>query len=229
MKRIAIIPARGGSKRLPGKNKIKFMGKPMIAHTIESSIRSEMFDTIVVSSDDQDILDIAADYEVVCDSRSSLLSSDDARVTDVCFDYITRNKLEDTYQVLSVLYATSPLRNEQDIIKVVEQVSGDGESAMAVTNFDLPVHQALVFDSENQGKVRPVFPDLISKRSADVPEYSVDNGSTYAVSMKSFLENKSLLTESIGAYVMPRNRSVDIDYPEDFKVLEFYAQQLQSK
>ncbi len=226
MKRIAIIPARGGSKRLPGKNKVSFLGKPMIAHTIESALKSSMFDMVVVSSDDKDVLRIASQYNVECDERSSVLSSDEARVTDVCFDYITRNCLAEKYDVLSVLYATSPLRKAADIVEVVKQVKDKGDSAMAVTHFDLPVHQALVCNTENAGGVHPVFPELISKRSSDVPNYVVDNGSTYAVSMTSFMASKSLLTTNMNVHVMPRSRSVDIDYPEDLKVLEYYAQQL---
>lgn len=223
MKRIAIIPARGGSKRLPGKNKIPFLGKPMISHTIESAIESQMYDSIVVSSDDQDVLEIARRYEVTCDKRGLDLSSDEARVVDVCFDYITRNRLEDEYDVLSVLYATSPLRTAEDIVAVVDKVKSDVDSAMAVTQYDLPVHQALALGGDDGTKTYPVFPDLISKRSSDVPSYVVDNGSTYAVSMRAFLESKSLLTEELKVHLMPRCRSVDIDYPEDLELVAFYA------
>lgn len=222
MNRLAIIPARGGSKRFPRKNIAMFNELPIIAHTIQAAIASGQFSDVVVSSDDPEILHLAERYGATTHRRPAELATDSARVKDVCFHYL-QSRIESGYHfdVLCVLYATAPLRNAEDIRGVVSLIGEGCDSALAVTGFDLPVHQALILGEDN--KAEPAFPQLIEKRESEVPRFVVDNGSTYAVDVASFLTHRTFVTPQLKVYEMPRERSVDLDYPEDFELLKFYS------
>ena len=209
-KRVALIPARGGSKRLPRKNILDFDGKPIIAYTIEAALSSGCFDEVVVSTEDDEIAKIALAYNALVDHRSPSLSTDEATVVDVCLDYLNRHPAS----ILAVLYATAPLRTANDIQNVFNLLSDQCHFAMAATLCERPMHQALSFD---EGNVSPVFPELVNKRSDRVDTYCVDNGSTYIVQVKPFLQQKTFYGDSLHAYLMPTLRSIDIDTIEDFQ------------
>jgi len=223
MKVLAVIPARGGSKRLPHKNIINFLGKPIIAHTIEAAARADVFEKIIVSSEDQRILEIAGRYPVELHPRPSELATDSARVTEVCEDVIrTEAEKGNHYDILCCLYATAPLRNAEDIKKTVELVSqGNCDCAMAMTAYYYPPHQALVINPS--GLLVPAWPKMVNKQSQDVPQMFIDNGSTYVVSMSEFRKSQSFRGSRIMGHFMPRHRSVDIDTQEDFELALLYA------
>ena len=221
MRRIAIIPARGGSKRLPRKNIIDFMGKPIIAWTIQSAIKTNLFDDVIVSTEDKEISEIAASYGASIDMRDTQLATDSARVTDVCIDYL--NKSQKSIDTLCCLYATAPLRNDEDIKNVVKLLESENcDSAIAVTNYDLPPHQALKWNGNNHAS--PKWPELVSKRADEIGSLVVDNGSTYAVKPEFLIREKSFYSENMAVHLMPRNRSQDIDEAEDLELALFYAQ-----
>ena len=220
---LAIIPARGGSKRLPRKNIIEFLGRPIIAHTIEAALQSACFSRVIVSTDDVEIAEISARYHHDWVMRPAALATDEARVADVC-EHLLREEAEQgrTYDVLSVLYATAPLRTADDIRSVVSYVqSKKYTSAMAVTSYSLPVHQALICRDSG---VEMVFPDIFFRRSNELPEYCVDNGSTYAVTTEFFLKAKELTSPNLAVHMMPRSRSVDIDTWDDYLLANCLAQ-----
>ena len=222
LRSIAVIPARGGSKRLPDKALIPFNGKPMIVHTIEAAIESECFDRIVVSSDRQKILDIAADAGADILKRETSLSGDAVPTAPVLLDVLERERSNGhKWDILACLYATAPLRTAADITAVIDLIEpGRCDFAMAVCGSDRPVHQALSIDD---GILSPVWPDLIGRNTQDVPQYVFGNGSTYAVSVPAFLKSKSLYGPGIRGYRMPLWRSVDVDTAEDLELLEYYA------
>lgn len=206
---VALIPARGGSKRLPRKNILDFHGKPMMAYTIEAAIESALFDDVVVSTEDDEIAAIAMQCGASVDKRAPDLASDLATVKDVCLQYLKYHSIK----TLVVLYATAPLRNAADIRSVVELLSDDCDFAMATARCDWPVHQTLKF---NSGRVEPLFPDLVDRRFDEIETYCIDNGSTYAVHVDAFVEQKTFYGDSLKAYLMPSARSIDIDTPEDY-------------
>lgn len=222
MSTLAIIPARGGSKRLPRKNIIDFHGCPIIAYTIKAALDSRCFDRVVVSTDDMEIAEISARYHSDVVMRPAHLATDESRVVDVCQDFLNAElKLCRRYDVLTVLYATAPLRTAKDIQDVLSLVvDGKHQSAMAVTTYRLPIHQALRLTGLG---VEKVFPDLFYKRADEVPEFCVDNGSTYAVKTDYFLCNKQLVSPDVAIHLMPQERSVDIDTQEDYLMAEYYA------
>ena len=223
MRRVALIPARGGSKRLPRKNIMKFLGKPMIAYTIDAAQTSGLFDRVVVSTEDEEIAEVSRKYGAEVELRATELATDTVMIKDVCADFLKREEDRGRcWDILCVLYATAPLRNDKDVEQVVSLIEpGKCNFAIAVTKYDLPPHQALIVGDDYV--VEPFLPDLVAARADTVPDLCVDNGSTYAVSVPAFKQYLSFYGPNMRAYHMPRNRSVDIDTQEDFDLVTYYA------
>ena len=223
---LAVIPARGGSKRLPRKNVVEFFGRPILAYTVQAALDAERFARVVVSTDDAEIAEAGAAAGAEIAWRGEALSGDAARVVDVCLDLLAREEAEGrSYEVLSVLYATAPLRAAPDVQAVVDAVADGGyTSALAVTAYPYPVHQALR-PSETGPGLTPAFPELIRKRAAEAPAFRVDNGSTYAVRTQAFRANPGWYAEPLYGHEMPRDRSVDIDEPIDLELARVFFKQ----
>jgi len=219
---ICIIPARRGSKRLPRKNIIQFYGKPIITYSIEAAMRAKVFDRIIVSTDDLMIARHAEELGAVIHLRPPELSTDTARVVDVCAYILEEeSKAGRIYDILCCLYATAPLRTSEDIRNILRLLEDDNcDSAMAVTNYHFPPHQALKLDKSQN--LIPVWPDMINMKSQEVPDFLVDNGSTYAIEAAVFKEKKSFLGNNLKGYIMPRIRSVDIDTQEDLDLANIF-------
>ena len=219
---ICIIPARGGSKRLPRKNIIDFQGKPIIAYTINAAIKTGLFDRVVVSTDDQEIANVSIKFGAEIDFRKKELATDDSRVVDVCLDFLNHEtKSNNFYDMISCLYATAPLRNYNDIKSMINMVSdGRCKFAIAVTKFHYPPHQALKFDENCD--ITPFWPKLLLMNSNELPKLCVDNGSTYVMDVNEFIRLKSFYGQPLKGYLMPRERSVDIDTKSDLELARYY-------
>ncbi len=226
MKSIAIIPAKGISKRLPRKNILNFKGKPIIGWTIEAAIKADIFDKIIVSTEDEEIANISLELGVEVEHRDKELLTDESTVNMVCLDLLEKEKSKGIeYDILCCLYATSPLRNSIDISSVMNLVTSNRCSqAMAVTNFDLPAFQAMFYSED--GSLNPMRQDLFHLNSNNVSKIVVDNGSTYVTKVEDFYRSGRLVSEGMLGHQMPKIRSVDIDFKEDFKLAEYYAELL---
>jgi pseudaminic acid cytidylyltransferase len=224
MKQIAVIPARGGSKRLPRKNILDFHRKPVIAYTIEAAIESKLFARVVVSTEDPEIAEVSKKYGAELLVRPMELATDTATVADVCLHALDFEVSQGrSYSILCCLYATAPLRNAEDIRNTVDLVlSRKCDFAMAVTEYHYPPHQAMIMN--DSGLLEHMWPSLVGKRSQDVPEMLIDNGSTYVAWVPKFLELKSFRGPKLKGYYMPRNRSVDIDVAEDLELAKYLAE-----
>lgn len=220
---VAIIPARGGSKRLPRKNVIEFLGRPIIAYTIEAAIASECFARVVVSTEDEEIAAVAQRFGAAVDHRKPELATDAAGVVAVCADFLDREAhLGRDWQIMACLYATAPLRTAEDISATVALLTpGVCEFAMAVTAYDHQPHQALQFGAG--GCLTPMWPELVERRASDVPVLRAGNGSTYAVSVPAFRRHRSFYGPRLRGYEMPRHRSVDIDTRDDLELALYFA------
>lgn len=224
MSRVAFIPARGGSKRLPRKNIKDFLGKPIIAYTIEAARQSNLFDCIVVSTEDKEIAEVSESYGAIIDMRSAELAGDNITVNDVCLEYLDRKEKEGVYiDVLAVLYATAPMRNVEDIKGVVDLLSGDCQFAMGATVCN-DGHQILLY---KEGDVEAIFPDLIGLHSSECEQYCLGNGSTYVVNVEAFKKQKTFYGDKLKVYLMPSQRSVDIDTQDDFDLALYHAERTQ--
>lgn len=218
---IAIIPARGGSKGLPGKN-IKLMnGKPLIAYTVEAALHAKTIDRVVLSTDDDEIARIAMDYGAeVPFMRPAELASDTAMAVDNYIYTINRLETESGHVIDSfvVLQPTSPLRISDDIdgsVALFKEKHAD--SVISYCREAHPVFWHKKIDENN--RLMDLFETTIANRQ-DLPVTYYPNGAVY-VFRTSMIRNRQYYTDKSYAYIMPRSRSVDIDFIEDFEYAEF--------
>jgi pseudaminic acid cytidylyltransferase len=218
MKCIAIIPARGGSKRLPKKNILPFLGRPIISYSIQAALDAGIFYRVVVSTESEEIEEVALKSGAEVDRRRPDLATDNATVVEVCLDFLEREQsVGREYDVLCCCYATAPLRTAKDIISVVSLLEpGVCDYSMAVTDYVHYAHQAL--RQEPNGFLVPMWPELTGLRADAVGKLVGGNGSTYAVNVPSFLVNKRFYGSKMRGHHMPFYRSIDIDTQDDFEL-----------
>ena len=218
---ISIIPARGGSKGLPGKNILPLCGKPMIAYTIEAAKQSKYIDHVIVSTDDQKIAEIALQYGAeVPFLRPDFLASDTAQAVDNYIYTIERLSKEwnTPIEEFVVLQPTSPLRIAEDIDGAIEMfMEKKADSVISYTPEAHPVRWHKYLD-ENNAFV-DIFDTTIANRQ-DLKTSYYPNGAVYVFRFSMIKERKYYTDKSYG-FIMPRVRSVDIDYKEDFDYVEF--------
>lgn len=232
MTTIAIIPARGGSKRIPRKNIRLFAGQPMIAHPIKLLKSSGLFDHIVVSTDDDEIADIARDAGAeVPFMRPESLSDDHAGTAMVVRHAIEWFDARDTRpDYVCCVYATTPLLQLRYLHAGWEEVSsGRKPLALSVARYAHPVQRALQM-TENGG-VAPLYPDLMSSRSQDLLPTYHDAGQFYWGTRDAFMQGLSVFSDSAAPIVLPRHLMVDIDEEEDWIQAEslFRAMQMEGQ
>lgn len=215
---LAIIPARGGSKRLPRKNVLNLAGKPLIAWSIEAGIKSKYIDKVLVTSDDEDILNISKKFGANIIKRPAELSSD----ISTTFDAIkhTIDNVE-KYDFIVLLQATSPLRNEKHLDEAIELLELKvADAVVSVCEMDHSPLWSNTLD-ENLSMVGFLKDEVLNKRSQDLEKYYRLNGAIYICKTDKCLEEKSFfLKKNIFAYKMDRESSVDIDEEIDFKMAE---------
>lgn len=214
---LAIIPARGGSKRLPRKNILSLHGKPLIVWSIEAGKKCSYIDNVIVSSDDEEILNISKDNGVETIKRESHLASDSATTLDVLVDVIVRT--DKKYDYIVLLQPTSPLRNETHIkeaIQLLEEKHAD--AIVSVCEMD---HSPLWSNTLPQtGDMRNFMRDEIkNKRSQDFETFYRLNGAIYICKTERLLSEHTLfIKDRIFAYIMDRDVSIDIDEALDFEI-----------
>jgi N-acylneuraminate cytidylyltransferase len=214
--RVAIIPARGGSKGVPGKNKRLVGGKPLIAFTLDAARASERLDRIVVTTDDDDIADLAraAGAEVV--QRPSDIAADDSPVIDAVLHALETLAIEDP-AALVLLQPTSPLRAGSDIDAALDLFERSGIPVCSVCRAG-DAHPARMYRVED-GVMRPVMPELASNRRQDLPVLFHRNGALYIVGPEQ-LRARQIICDPMVPYEMDAERSVNIDTELDLVVLE---------
>jgi CMP-N-acetylneuraminic acid synthetase len=219
---LAVIPARGGSKRLPKKNILPLGGKPLIAWSIEAAKESKYIDKIVLSSDDADILSIAKEYKIQAIQRDAHLASDTATSLDVVKDVLTKVA---AYDYIILLQPTSPLRTSRDIDAALQLLME--KNADAVISVCESEHSPLWSNALPKDSSMHNFLDrnLLNKRSQDLESYYRLNGAIYIIKREKLLEQNSFfLDEKIYAYIMDQRASVDIDTQLDFDFARFLMQ-----
>jgi CMP-N,N'-diacetyllegionaminic acid synthase len=215
---LAIIPARGGSKRLPRKNILNLAGKPLIAWSIEAGLNSEYIDKVIVTSDDDDILEISRKFRADIIKRPDELASDTATTFDV-IKHVTDNI--ETFDYIVLLQPTSPLRNEKHLNEAIELL--EDKKADAVVSVCEMDHSPLWSNTLSPDGNMSTFlnDEVLNKRSQDLETYYRLNGAIYICQTDKLLEEKSFfLKENIFAYKMDRKSSIDIDEEIDFKMAE---------
>ncbi len=222
--KIAIIPARGGSKRIPRKNIKLFGGKPMIAWSIEAAIRSGLFEKVIVSTDDEEIAEVSRQWGAeVPFIRPAELSNDFTATTPV-IAHATQWAIDQGYAPSAVccIYATAPFISVDDLkqsLAILE--SGNWEFSFPVTDFAAPIFRA--FKQNENGAVEMFFPEHFSTRSQDLPRAFHDAGQFYWGRPNAWLTDKRLFDIHTKPLVIPRWRVQDIDTYEDWERAEAIA------
>lgn len=221
MKVLAIIPARGGSKGLPRKNIVNLAGKPLIAYSIEASLNSKYITKTVVSSEDDEILDVAKSFGAQTLKREEALAQDDVKTEPVLLDVL--EKLDESFDYMILLQATSPLRTAQHIDEAMKQMLE--QKADALISVYEPSHSALkafMVDGNSclKGIVNDEYP--FSPRQL-LPKTYYPNGAIYIINTKEFMKNQSLfIKEKTAFYLMDESLSLDIDTQKDLEVVEMH-------
>jgi N-acylneuraminate cytidylyltransferase/CMP-N,N'-diacetyllegionaminic acid synthase len=220
--RLIVIPARGGSKRLPRKNVLPLAGKPLICWTIEAALKTGLNARILVTSDDEEILSIARRYVdkgLIAHKRPADLATDHATIADVLQEALDAEQQAGySAKTLILLQPTSPLRSAEDIRAAVEKYehSGSGDTVVSVCEVDHPT--AWIGTISESGHLNGL--DVTGKRSQDYQKEYRLNGAVYITPVSILSETGQLFADSIRAFVMPRARSVDIDEAVDFMMCE---------
>jgi len=218
---IAIIPARGGSKRIPQKNIKDFCGKPMIAWTIEAAKKSKLFDHIMVSTDDKEITEIAGNLGVeVPFIRPAELSDDFTGTTEVV-SHATKWAVEQGFKLSAVccIYATAPFLQASDLSRGLRLLqSGQWDYTFSATDFSSTIYRA--FKQIPSGGLEMVFPEHFSTRSQDLPIAFHDAGQFYWGSVDAWLQKRIIFSNRAAPVFIPRIRVQDIDVPEDWFIAE---------
>ena len=220
---LAIIPARGASRGLPGKNGKRFCGKPLLTWTIEAAKRSGYIDEIIVSTDSAALAGIAAEHGVpVPFMRPPELATDQARTTDVIYHVVTtiRTRTGRVPDHIILLQPTSPLRGTYDIDHALEKYFKiQSELLISVTHARQNPFWMKIRTSGD--KLGPFLPDTDMPHQRQLlPELYYPNGAIYIVKTEVFLASRSLGAPEIDYYLMPSERSIDIDSEFDFKMAE---------
>lgn len=211
---ICIIPARGGSKRLPRKNILLFRGQPLLAHVITSARESNVFHEIIVSSEDDEIIDIAAQYGASTHRRDLSIADDRSTVAEVCLDVIS-TKFNENF---CCIYPTAVLLSSDTISysKALFDDYGELKASvlMGVSKYNYHPAQALSFGEDNSGAL--LFPEFRGMQSQFYPRARVSNGTFYWGRKASFESEKSFYSEKLKLYDVPDLEVCDIDTPEDY-------------
>jgi len=216
MKVLSIIPARGGSKGFPGKNIAYLYDKPLIAWTIEASLNSQYITDTYVSSDDDEILEIANNYGANVIKRPKEFATDTATSESVVLHALKElQKRGKKYDYVILLQPTSPLRTEKDIDEAFEILKKNNATALiSVKEEDNKILKAFI-ENENgyiEGIKNNKYPFM---RRQDLPKVYMSNGAIYIIKISEFLKNKSFWTEKTVKFVMDDIKSLDIDTKED--------------
>lgn len=226
MEILAIIPARKGSKGMPGKNKIELCGKPMISYSIEAAKSSDYISSIVITTDDNDIREIGLKYNIDTVSRPVELSEDETPMLPVLI-HALKNCMKGGInpEIVVLLQPTSPLRLAEDIDNVLDVlIKGGFNSAVSVRKLDINPFGMVTLDYETK-RISYYLESRPAKhpRRQDLPPIYRYNGAVWATKTQTLtrLTNHVIDPNSCGAHIMPDERSIDIDCTMDLILAEF--------
>lgn len=225
MNSICIIPARAGSKRIPRKNILPFNGKPIIAYSIETAINSGIFDEVMVSTDSEEIADIAKQYGAnVPFLRSSDNANDFAGIAEVLLEVLDMYK--ENFDLCGCLLPTAPMLKPIRIQEAYQLMLKKGfDSVFPVLQYDYPIQRSFRIE---EGKAILNWPDNYSKRSQDLRPNFHDAGQFYLITTEKLHSTKKLFTDNSGVIQLNSFEAHDIDSPEDWKMAELKMKYLQN-
>jgi pseudaminic acid cytidylyltransferase len=219
-KNIAIIPARGGSKRIPRKNIKDFLGKAIIAYSIEAAIESKLFDEVMVSTDDREIAEVAKKHGAnVPFMRSKKKADDYTGLADVVIEVIEEYKKKNIeYDNVCCLLATAPFITGKELINSYNKlIDTNFDSVFPVVRYSFPIQRAMQFDGE---KIKMIWPENLTKRSQDLKPSFHDAGLFYWIKTHALINERKFWTDNTTAIEINEQTAQDIDTLEDWGIAE---------
>lgn len=218
---VAVIPARGGSKRIPHKNIKPFCGKPMIVYSIEAAKNAGIFDRIIVSTDSKEIALIAKEFGAEIPFMRPAELADDFAGTDAVILQALKRLMEDGEKIYYIccIYATAPFVKAKYIIKGYNILRDEhATSCFSVTTYSFPISRSLKIN--NQNRLEMFWPEYRETRSQDLPEAYHDAGQFYWADVKKYLKEKQFYSKDSVPVILPRYLVQDIDTLEDWETAE---------
>lgn len=227
--RVAIITARGGSKRIPRKNIKEFCGKPILAYSIEAALQSGLFDEVMVSTEDEEIAEIAKQYGAkVPFYRSEETSNDYATTNDVLLEVLSEyEKRGQKFDLGVCIYPTAPFVTARKLMQGVEQLeNSDADTLIPVVAFSYPPQRAMVVEN---GKLVFEYPQYLDSRSQDLTPHYHDVGQFYVFRTEAFRKNRKLMVGNILPFVVSELEVQDIDNETDWEIAQMKYRLMQEK
>lgn len=220
MKSIAIITARGGSKRIPRKNVKEFCGKPILAYSIEAAIESGLFQEVMVSTEDEEIAGLALQYGAkVPFYRSEKTSGDYATTNDVILEVLEEYEIRGQhFDIACCLYPTAPFVTAQKLREAFSMLcASDADTLIPVTAFSYPPQRALIL---KEGRLVFEYPEYMDSRSQDLPPHFHDAGQFYLLKTEAFRRQRKLMVGNILPFEVSELEVQDIDHQTDWEIAE---------
>lgn len=217
MKIIAIIPARGGSKGVPGKNKKFVDGKPLISYSIDAALQSKLLSQIWVSSDDKEVLQLAGNFPgIQLHEREEIIAGDNSPVSDTVHAIIKQSGCD----AIMLLQPTAPIRTSENIDEAIRllEANNDINSVISVVAMN-DIHPARMY-WKHDGQLKSILPEFETVRRQDIPPAYYRNGSIYLVRREAFEQQHSMMVKPSLPYEMPLNWLLNIDEPRDMIIAE---------
>ena len=227
MKAVAVITARGGSKRIPRKNVKAFLGKPIIEYSIEAALKSGIFDEVMVSTDDAEIADIARKAGAsIPFMRSEKTSNDYATTLDVLNEVVEEyEKLGKCFDYICCIYPTAPFITPAAIIKAMTDLEDmKVDAVIPVVKFSFPPQRSMIVEND---RLVAKWPEFTQMRSQDLEAFYHDCGQFYCLNIKSFKEQKKIMMDSVLPFYQDEINVQDIDTMEDWEIAEMKYRLLQ--
>lgn len=227
--KLAVIPARGGSKRIPRKNIKQFHGKPILAYSVEAAIQSQLFDEVMVSTDDEEIASIAKQYGASVPFLRSVEASDDyATTADVMLEVVERYRQTDCeFSYVCCLYPAAPFITAEKLIQAFHLLDISGADALVpVVPFSYPPLRGFTLQD---GQIQMKWPEYQSTRSQDLPPLYHDCGQFYFAKTSAFLREKAMVCQKTIPMLLSELEVQDIDNEIDWELAELKYELLQRK
>ena len=220
MKSLCIIPARGGSKRIPRKNIKPFMGKPIMAYSIEAALESGIFDEVMVSTDDVEFADVAKKYGAsVPFIRSEVTANDYATTVDVLLEVIeTYKQREMVFDTICCLYSTAPFVTSERLKEAYSKLSDKVDACFTMVEYSYPIQRSLRINEV--GFVEMKYPEHIKSRTQDLEKIYHDAGQFYFVKTETLIEEKTVWCKHTAPLVLSELEVQDLDTLTDWQLAE---------
>ena len=220
MKSLCIIPARGGSKRIPRKNIKPFMGKPIMAYSIEAALKADLFDEVMVSTDDEEFAEVARQYGAsVPFLRSEATANDYATTVDVLLEVIETYKLRGMeFDTICCLYSTAPFVTSERLKEASSKLSDSVDACFTMVEYSYPIQRSLRINEV--GHVEMKYPEHLKSRTQDLEKVFHDAGQFYFVKTKTLIEEKTVWCKHTAPLVLSELEVQDLDTLTDWQLAE---------